>query len=62
MKNKLKNITQAADRIKQAAKNNETIIIYADSDADGVCSAVILQDAIKTLGGVVDVVMFPNRE
>src|SRR3989338_2929006 len=62
MKNKLKNITEAADRIKKAALQKERIVVYADSDADGVCSAVILQDAIKTLGGAVDVVMFPNRE
>ena len=59
---KIKNIEQAAQRIKHAAQNNERIIIYGDSDCDGVCSTVILQEAIKTLGGAVFLVMFPDRE
>ncbi len=62
MPTKLKNIEAVAERIKSAITNNERIIVYADSDADGICSAVILQDAIKNLGGSVDTVLFPNRE
>jgi len=60
--NKLKNLTEAADRIQQAVKNKEKIILYGDSDMDGVASVVLLQEAIKNVGGQVDLVMFPNRE
>ncbi len=62
MVEKIKNLEIAAKKIKQAVGNNERIIIYADSDADGICSAVILREAIQNLGGRVDAVLFPNRE
>ncbi len=62
MDKKLKNLDIAAERIKRAAAGKEKIIIYADSDADGICSAVILQEAIKSLGGTIAMVLFPNRE
>ncbi|OGZ65343.1 MAG: hypothetical protein A3C50_01395 [Candidatus Staskawiczbacteria bacterium RIFCSPHIGHO2_02_FULL_43_16] len=62
VKNRIKNLTEAAQRIKKAALEKERIIIYGDSDADGVCSTVILQEAIKNLGGSVFSVMFPDRE
>ncbi len=62
MSEKIKNIEKVADRIKLAIKNGERIIIYGDSDADGICSSVILEEAIKNLGGQVDCVVFPNRE
>ncbi len=59
---KLKNIEQAAERIRQAVQNKERIIIYGDSDMDGISSTVILQEAIQTLGGQVFLTMFPDRE
>ncbi len=59
---KIKNIAEAAERIKLAVKNNEKIIIYGDSDCDGITSTVILEETIKNLGGKVDMVLFPNRE
>ncbi len=59
---KIKNIEKAAQRIRKAALEKERIIIYGDSDCDGVCSTVILQEAIKNLGGSVFLVMFPDRE
>lgn len=62
MKSKIKNIEKAAERIKQAVKDNEKIIIYGDSDLDGIASVVILEETIKNLGGKVDMVLFPNRE
>ena len=62
MKPKIKNLKEAAERIKQAVAASERIIIYADSDADGVCSAVIFQDALKNLGASPVAVAFPNRE
>ncbi len=59
---KIKNIEKAADRIKKAVKNNERIILYGDSDLDGISSVVILEEAIKSLGGHVDSAFFPDRE
>ena len=59
---KIKNIQKAAERIKQAVANNERIILYGDSDMDGISSVVILEEAIKSLGGRADAVFFPDRE
>jgi len=62
MENNIKNLKEAADRIRQAVDNKEKIILYGDSDADGITSVVILEETIKNLGGKADVVLFPNRE
>jgi len=62
MNHKIKNLDKVADRIRKAAEGKEKIIIYADSDCDGICSAVIMKEAIGALGGVVNTVMFPDRE
>lgn len=58
----IKNIQKVAERIKLAAQNGERIILYGDSDCDGVTSTVILKEAIKSLGGEVFMVLFPDRE
>src|SRR3989344_2923359 len=60
--NKIKNIEQAAQRIKKAVLKKERIILYGDSDLDGITSVVILGEAIKSLGGEVFMVLFPDRE
>ena len=60
--NKIKNIEKAAERIRQAAINKERIILYGDSDLDGIASVVILEETIKNLSGEVCAVIFPNRE
>ena len=36
--------------------------MYGDSDMDGISSVVILEEAIKNLGGEVSCVFFPDRE
>ena len=59
---KIKNIEKAAERIKKAIANGERIILYGGSDLDGISSVVILEEAIKSLGGHVDSVFFPDRE
>lgn len=61
-KEKILNIDKAAERIKKAVANNERIILYGDSDLDGISSVVILEEAIKSLGGHVDSAFFPDRE
>jgi len=62
MAQKIKNIEKAAERIKKAVANSERIILYGDSDLDGISSVVILEEAIKNLGGQVDCAFFPDRE
>jgi len=59
---KIKNLKKAAERIQKAVKNKERIILYGDSDLDGVTSVIILKEAIKNLGGQIDSVYFPDRE
>ena len=59
---KIKNIEKAAERIKKAVQNKERIILYGDSDLDGISSVVILEEAIKNLGGRIDCAFFPDRE
>jgi len=60
--NKIKNLKEVSERIKQAVKNKEKIILYGDSDLDGITSVTIMEETIKNLGGQVTTVVFPNRE
>tara|TARA_Y100001970_G_scaffold127626_1_gene157671 strand:+ start:20585 stop:22594 length:2010 start_codon:yes stop_codon:yes gene_type:complete len=53
-------IKLAADRIKKAQKNNESIIINGDPDADGISGTVILVAALRQLGIKTDY-LFPIR-
>jgi len=59
---KIKNIEKAAERIKKAVQNKERIILYGDSDLDGISSVVVAEEAIKNLGGHIDCAFFPDRE
>jgi len=58
----IKNLKKVAERIKKAAKSTENIILYGDTDLDGVTSVVILKETIKTLSGKAVTVYFPDRE
>jgi len=62
MSHKIKNLEKAAQRIKQAVQQKERVVLYGDSDLDGISSVVILEEAIKSLGGSVDCAFFPDRE
>lgn len=55
---KIKNIEKAAERILKAVSNQEQIIIYGDSDLDGVSSMVILKETISNLSNSVSVFAF----
>jgi len=59
---KIKNLQKAADRIKKAIKNKERIIIYGDSDLDGITSTLILEESIKSLSGEVTKIYFADWE
>ena len=58
----IKNLKKAADRITAAIEKKERIILYGDADLDGVSSVIILKETIKSLGGKVSAVYFPDRE
>ncbi|MCK9393328.1 MAG: DHH family phosphoesterase [Candidatus Paceibacterota bacterium] len=44
---KLKNIDILSERIKEAVLNNEQIILFGDSDMDGVSATVVAKEAIS---------------
>lgn len=46
---KIKNIDKAAERIKKAVENGEQIIVFGDSDLDGISSMVIIKESIDNL-------------
>ncbi len=55
---KIKNIEKASQLLKEAVKQQENIILYGDSDLDGTCSVIILQE---TLNYQNTYVYFPDR-
>jgi single-stranded-DNA-specific exonuclease len=57
----MKNMDIAVSRILKAIQANERILIYADYDADGIPSAVILHDIFKKIGFHAFEVYFPHR-
>jgi single-stranded-DNA-specific exonuclease len=66
---KIKNIEKAAQRIIDAVDKNEQIMIFGDSDMDGVSSVVILEETINNLISLRKkknypeiVVAFPDRD
>ncbi len=61
MRSKIKNIKEASEEILGAIKNKERIILYGDSDLDGVSSVIILKESIESFGGSADVIL-ANRE
>ncbi len=56
-----KDMDKACQRIYQAIEQKELITVYADYDADGVSSAVILNSVLTDLGAKVTVYL-PHRE
>ncbi len=57
----IKNLTETADRIKEAIEKREKIVLYSDADMDGTGSAVILKETIEALGGEILYIYFPDR-
>ena len=44
---------RAADRIVQALRDGETILVHGDYDVDGICATTILTRWLRRLGGKV---------
>jgi len=61
MASEIKNLKKAAQRIRKAIEKKEKILLFSDSDLDGVTSLIILEEAIKSLGGEVKAVCFSER-
>src|SRR5687767_2476749 len=57
----LTNIDQSINRLIQAIEKKEKVGIFADYDADGVTSAVLLSEYLKSLGLVFDIYI-PSRD
>jgi single-stranded-DNA-specific exonuclease len=58
---KISQIKKAAERIKQAIKKGEKIIVYGDYDTDGICGTAILWETLYQLGANV-LPFIPSRE
>ena len=46
----LADVDRAVTRIQKAIKEKEKVIVYGDFDADGVCSTVLMTQALRQLG------------
>jgi len=57
----IKNLKKTARRIQKAIKNKERILLFADSDLDGVTSFIVLEETIKSLGGKIEDSYFMGR-
>lgn len=56
-----RDMKKAVERTLCAIVRCEKIVVHGDYDADGVCSAVLVHDAIKQLGGTIEAYL-PHRE
>lgn len=56
----LPDMARAVARIRQAVSRGESILVFGDSDADGITAAVIVSEALKQAGGRV-LVRLSNR-
>jgi len=46
---KKRRLNKAVKRIKQAVENQETIVVYGDYDADGICATAIVWEVLNSL-------------
>ena len=57
----MKDLAKAADRVIEAVRNNEKIMIYGHDDVDGITSTYILFDFLEQIGFQNHVYYIPNR-
>lgn len=58
---KIPSIKKSQQRLQEAIKNQEQIVIFGDYDVDGICATAILYKALVFLGGKV-LPYIPHRE
>ncbi len=61
-KKEIKNLKEVVSRIRAAATAKEKIIVYGDSDLDGVSAAIMIGEIVKNAGVLPAAYYFPNRE
>lgn len=54
-------LTKAITRIKKAIQRKESVVVYGDYDADGICSTAILWETLHALGAQA-LPFIPHRE
>lgn len=57
----LKGINEAVERLTAARDNKETVVVYGDYDADGICAATVMVKSLKIFGINASAVI-PERE
>ena len=57
----IRNLKKTAQRIEKAIKSKEKILLFSDSDLDGVTSFIVLEETIKSLGGKIEDFYFFGR-
>jgi single-stranded-DNA-specific exonuclease len=58
----IKNLSKVVNRLSEAIKNKERIVLYGDADPDGVCSVIILQESLEAFNLKPVQIYFPDRE
>ena len=56
----LKDLPRAVERLADAIRSHETILVHGDYDVDGICSTTLMTRAMRALGGTV-VPFIPDR-
>ncbi|MDR1092576.1 MAG: DHH family phosphoesterase, partial [Clostridiales bacterium] len=56
----LRGMAEARDRVRAAIDNGESILIFGDYDADGICASAILYLYLQSVGAEVNV-FIPDR-
>ncbi|MAG28610.1 single-stranded-DNA-specific exonuclease RecJ [bacterium] len=57
-----RDMQKLVDRIKQACEKSESVFVYGDYDADGVCSSVLMVETLRNIGIKNVDVYIPHRE
>lgn len=62
MNMEIRNFDRAAELVRAHIEKKSPVVLYGDSDMDGVSSVVILKEALSSLGGRTNAVYFPDRK